>query len=71
MCYISKELRIFPRLIFLRQVSSGIVTDVDVEDTNDDTQVITSFDSEEVVLIEAAAAALLAERVSLTIKLTK
>jgi hypothetical protein len=46
--------------------------DVDVEDENDDKQVIRLFDREEVVLlIETAATALLAVRVSATIKFTK
>jgi hypothetical protein len=58
-----EELRIFPRLIFLLRVLSDVVTDidVDVEDENDDKQVIRLFDDEEVVLVEAAAAALFAD----------
>jgi hypothetical protein len=68
-----EELRTFPRLIFLLRVLSDVVTDVDVEDVNDGKRVIRSFDGEEVVLIEAAAAAaaVLADRVCATIKFTK
>ncbi len=65
-----EELRTFPRLIFLLRVLSDVVTDVDIEDENDDKQVIRLFDDEEVVLVEAAAVALFADRVSATIKFT-
>ena len=50
---------------------SGVVTDVDVEDEDDDKQVIRLFDDEEVVLIEAVAVALFADQISATIKFTK
>ncbi len=51
-----EELRIFPRLIFLLR----LLSDVDVEDENDDKQVTRLFHDEELALLEAAAAALFA-----------
>ena len=59
-------LRAFSRLIFLLRVLSDVITDVDVEDENDDKQGIRLFDDEEVVFVEAASA-FLADRVSATI----
>ncbi len=65
-----EELRTFPRLIFLLRLLSDVVTDVDVEDENDDKQVIWLFDDEVVLVEAAAAAALFADRVFATIKFT-
>ncbi len=66
-----EELRTFPRLIFLLRVLPDVVTDVDVEDENDDKQVIRPFDDEVVIAqAAAAAAALFVDRVSVTIKFT-
>jgi len=68
-----EEARTFPRSALLLRVLCDVVIDVDVEDEDDDKQVIRLFvrlfDDEEVVLREAVAA-LLADRVSATIKCT-